>query len=75
MNGLDFALLAFLVVPTLLGFKSGLIRMAANLGGIIVGIMLAGQFGGQLADIISPLIGDRESLAKILGFVIVIGIS
>ena len=74
MNGLDFVLIALLGLPALMGFRSGLIRMVANLAGIIVGITLAGQFGGQVADALDSFI-DNETAAKILGYVIIVSVT
>ena len=74
MNGLDFALIALPAIPTFIGFRSGLIKMAANLIGIIVGITLAGLFGGDVAEILNGFI-DNGTVTGILGFVIIVGIT
>ena len=74
MNGLDFALIALPAIPTFMGFRSGLIKMVANLAGIIVGITLAGLFGGDVAEILNGFMGN-ETVTGILGFVIIVAIT
>lgn len=74
MNGLDFALIALPAIPTFMGFRSGLIKMVANLVGIIVGITLAGLFGGAVAEILNGFM-DNETVTGILGFIIIVGIT
>ena len=74
MNGLDLVLIALIGLPAFMGFRSGLVRMAASLGGIIVGITLAGQFGDGLAGLLGEFI-DSETVTKILGFVIIVAVT
>ncbi len=74
MNGLDLVLIALLVIPSFMGFRSGLIRMVANLGGMVVGIMLAGQFGDRVAELLGQVI-DSETTAKVLSFVLIVAVT
>jgi membrane protein required for colicin V production len=71
MNWLDFVILAFIGIPALLGFKTGMVKALANLGGIIVGIILAVQFNEQAGDLIGLFIED-EGIARPLGFIAII---
>jgi membrane protein required for colicin V production len=74
MNGLDIALIGLLGIPAFMGFRSGLIRMVANLAGIFIGITLVGQFGGDVSNQLASFI-DNETVAKILGFVIIVAVT
>ena len=74
MNGLDLVLVALLAVPAFMGFRTGLIRMVAGLGGIVVGIVLAGQFGGALAGFLGDVI-DNETTAGVLGFALIVAVT
>lgn len=71
LNWLDLTVLALVGVPALLGFRAGLIRGAATLAGIIVGIILASQFQGLAARLLGLVIED-ETMARAAGFVLIL---
>jgi len=70
MNWLDIVVIVILAIPTLLGFKRGLIKSVIPLVGVIVGIVLAGRFHGSVADWLSNWI-ESSSQAEIAGFAII----
>ncbi|MFC2058046.1 CvpA family protein [Chloroflexota bacterium] len=70
MNWLDAVVIVILAIPTILGFKRGLIKSVIPLVGVIVGIVLAGRFHGSVADWLSNWI-ESSSQAEIAGFAII----
>lgn len=70
MNWLDIVVIVMLIVPTLIGFKRGLIGTVVPLIGIILGIVLAGRFYGSIADWLSTWL-HSPSQARIVGFIII----
>jgi membrane protein required for colicin V production len=68
MNTLDIAILAMLGIFTLLGVYWGLIRQILALTGLVVGIIVAGRYGPNVADWLSSFIAD-PGLANAIGFI------
>ena len=71
MNWLDFVILALIGIPAFLGLKTVMVKTVANLGGIIVGIVLATRFSGQAGDLVGKFLSD-EAVARSIGFVAII---
>lgn len=71
MNALDGTILAFCLVFIVLGLRRGLIRQIVSLGGTLVGISLAGQYGRQLATWMAGF-GINDMLAQVLSFLLII---
>lgn len=69
LNWLDWAMLALIGVPALLGLRAGLLRGAATLGGVLVGIVLASQLQGPAARLTGLLLKDG---ARAAGFLLVL---
>ncbi len=67
MNALDIGILAMLGIFTLLGVYWGLIRQVLALTGLVVGIIVAGRYGANVADWLSSFIAD-PALANAVGF-------
>ena len=67
MSWLDIVIIILILVPTLLGLKNGLVKAVFSIVGIIVGIVLAGQFYNKLATVISD-----AAWAKIVAYVIIL---
>ena len=76
MNWLDIAILILIVIPTLIGLEAGIIKAILSLAGIIIGVILAGQFhealGEQLTFIPQPNIANIVAFAIILIGVMII---
>ncbi len=70
MNGLDIVIIVLLVIPVFLGLKVGLIKAALSLAGVIVGVILAGQYHEALADKISFI--AQANVANIIAFAIIL---
>ena len=70
MNGLDIVLVVILAISTLVGLKTGLIKVALTFVGLIIGIVLAGQYYDSLADKLSFAISD-PGWAKVAAFAII----
>jgi len=69
MNWLDITIIVVVAVATIIGFLKGIIKMALTLGGLVLGIFLAGRyyddFAAKLTLISSPV------WAKIAAFAII----
>lgn len=70
MNWLDIVLIVVLVIPALVGLRRGLIKAALSLAGLIVGVILAGNFYGS----VSGLFGftNNQEVANILAFALIL---
>ena len=71
MSWLDLVIVAVLVVGTFLGLRMGIIKAALYLAGVIVGVVLAGQYYAALADVL-PFFSETSSAAKIVAFAIIL---
>ncbi len=67
MSWLDIAIIIVILIPTLLGLKNGLVKAVFSIVGVIVGIVLAGQYYDKLATLISD-----AAWAKIAAYVIIL---
>jgi membrane protein required for colicin V production len=75
MSGLDIVLIVVLVLFTALGFYWGLIRQVLALTGLLVGIVVAGRYGPEVAGWFTSFTSN-EMLASALGFVaVLVGVS
>ncbi|OQA36936.1 MAG: Colicin V production protein [Parcubacteria group bacterium ADurb.Bin326] len=54
-----------------IGFGLGLIRSIGALIGLVIGTWVAGRYFMPVADWLTPILMGRESLAKILAFILV----
>jgi len=70
MNWLDIVLIVVLAAATFLGLKTGIIKMALSLAGIVVGIFLAGRFHVPLANQLTFI--SQPGVAKIVAFAIIL---
>ncbi len=71
MNEFDLVILAIILLFTGLGIYWGLIRQVLAIVGFLVGVILAGQYGGDVAGWISSF-DVNEALAGALGFILVL---
>lgn len=71
MSYFDLALLIVLAGFTLNGLAKGLIRLLGHFVGLVVGAFIASHFYLQFYQWSQSIFGGRESLGKILSFVIV----
>jgi membrane protein required for colicin V production len=74
LNWLDIIIIIVLAISVLGGWRTGLIKAALGWIGIIVGLVLAGDYYQSLAKLFSTVF--QETLANILGFLaIFIGVT
>ncbi len=72
MNVVDLVILVALGAFVIMGFSLGLIHMVGAIIGLFVGIYLAGHYYVWLAAIGAPFLGNNQSLAKTLAFVLIL---
>jgi membrane protein required for colicin V production len=70
MHWLDIILLVALVVPTFIGLKQGLIKAVLSLVGLIVGVVLAGNFYEQLAGLLGFI--NNPDIANVVAYVVIL---
>lgn len=70
MNWLDIVLIVVLVIPALVGLRRGLIKAALSLAGLIVGVVLAGNFYGSVSGLFGFI--DNQDVANILAFALIL---
>jgi membrane protein required for colicin V production len=71
MSWLDLVIVVVLAISTFLGLRMGIIKAVLSLAGVIVGVILAGQYYVALADIL-PFFSETSSAAKIVAFAIIL---
>ena len=70
MNWLDIVLIVVVAAATFLGLKTGIIKMALALAGIVVGVFLAGRFQAHLASQLTFI--SQPGVANIVAFAIIL---
>ncbi len=70
MHWLDIILLIGLVIPTFIGLKQGLIKAVLSLVGLIVGVILAGNFYEHLAGILGFI--SNPDVANVVAYVLIL---
>lgn len=71
MSYFDIALIVIISGFILNGFIKGFIRLLGNIVGLIVGIFIASRFYLQFYNWAESIFGGRESLGKVLSFIVV----
>jgi membrane protein required for colicin V production len=71
MSWLDLVIVVVLVVGAFLGLRMGIIKAVLFLAGVIVGVILAGQYYGALAGVL-PFFSETSSAARIVAFAIIL---
>lgn len=69
MNWLDILLLVFIIASVIGGLMSGIIKILFTVAGLIIGVILAGNFSGALADKLT-FISDPGT-ANIVAFIFI----
>ena len=70
MNWLDIVIIVLIAIPTLIGLRTGIIKAALSLAGVIVGVILAGRFYAALAGRLTFI--PQENVAGIFAFAIIL---
>jgi membrane protein required for colicin V production len=61
-----------LFVPTFIGLRKGLIKTALSFAGLLIGVVLAGNFYQPVSKIFSFI--DNENVAYILAFILILAL-
>ena len=70
MNWLNIVILVALVIPAFIGLKQGLIKAAFSLAGLIIGVVLAGNFYKPLSKMLGFI--SNEDIANIIAFTLIL---
>jgi membrane protein required for colicin V production len=70
MSWLDIVILVALIIPAFIGLKQGLIKAAFSLAGLIIGVVLAGNFYQLLSKMLGFL--PNEDIANIIAFTLIL---
>ena len=70
MNWLDIVIIVLIIIPVFIGLKAGLIKTVLSLAGVIVGIILAGQYHEALAGKLTFI--SQANVANIVAFAIIL---
>jgi len=71
MSWLDLVIVVVLAVGAFLGLRMGIIKAVLSLAGVIVGVVLAGQYYVALADVL-PFFSETSNVAKVVAFAIIL---
>ena len=72
MNWLDITILVVILLLTFFGWRVGIIRAGSTIGGVIIGIYLAGQYHEQVADALGAVItSDNGATIAAFGLIFV----
>ena len=70
MSWLDILIVIGLIISVFSGFRTGLIKAVLTLVGLIVGVVLAGQFYGTLAGWLGFI--SNPQVAQVVAFIIIV---
>jgi len=70
VNWLDIVVLVLIVVPTVAGLKTGVIKAVVSLAGVIIGIILAGRYHAALGEQLTFI--SQANIANIVAFAIIL---
>ena len=70
MNWLDIVITIVLIISTIGGLRTGIIKSILSLAGIIVGVVLAGRYYVTLAEKLTFI--PAENIARIVAFAIIV---
>jgi len=70
MNWLDVVIIAILIISTILGLRTGIIKAVLSLAGLIIGVILAGRYYAPLAEQLAFI--PQAGVAKIVAFAIIL---
>ena len=70
MNWLDIVIIVLIGIPTLIGLKVGVVKSILSLAGVIIGVILAGQYHNALAEQLTFI--SQANIAKIVAFALIL---
>ena len=74
MNWFDFVIVAILVAGAVIGMRTGIIGAGLTAAGVLVGFFLAGQFSGDVGEIVSAG-ATGDTWVTVFAYVVIIGAS
>lgn len=75
MNWLDLVILLVLGLEIFAGWREGLVGMVANLGGVVLGLWVAGRYSGDLATLLRRHLVGPAWLLTTLAFLAILLVS
>ncbi len=72
MNWLDIILIVMLFIPTFIGLRKGLIKTALSFAGLLIGVVLAGNFYRPVSNLFGFI--NNENIAYILAFILILAL-
>ena len=70
MSWIDIVITVIVVITTVVGLRTGIIKAALSLVGVIVGVILAGRYSASLANQLTFI--SSEEVARIVAFAIIL---
>ena len=70
MYWLDIIIIVVLIISTILGLRTGIIKAALSLAGLIIGVILAGHYYTPLSEQLTFI--PQAGVAKIVAFAIIL---
>ena len=70
MNWLDIVIVVLIIIPTLVGLRTGIIKITLSLAGLIIGIILAGRYYAVLSEHLTFI--PQENLARLIAFALIL---
>ena len=70
MNWLDIVIIVAIAVSTFFGFRTGIIQAILSLAGLIIGVILAGEYYVRLSERLTFI--SQPGVAKVVAFVIIL---
>jgi membrane protein required for colicin V production len=71
VNAVDLPIVATVVLLTLLGLKTGLLKPASGIGGLIIGVVIAIQYSAELAVSLEQQI-EGYTVRRIVAFAVIV---
>ena len=71
MNEVDLAIIGAVVLLALIGLFMGILKPLSGIGGLVLGIIAAVHFGGEVAALLAEYI-DNETVRGVAGFVAIV---
>lgn len=74
MNLLDWIIIIYIAGSVLNGLKQGLVRMAGSIVGLVIGVVLAGQWYEVLGSWLSAFVFSNPMVADVVAFFLIVSL-
>ena len=71
MSSIDLAIIGIVVLSIVMGLRSGFLGLVSGIGGLVVGVILALQYQGQVAPAFAEYI-DNETIRRLAAFAAIV---